>query len=78
VETAGNLTYCNWAKQQPDESNGSPLLNNAKKQLTEYFDGKRKYFDLPFAPQGTAFQQKVWNVLLTITLWSHKKLFTNC
>jgi methylated-DNA-[protein]-cysteine S-methyltransferase len=66
VETAGYLTYCNWSNQQPDESNGSPLLNNTKKQLTEYFNGYRMYFDLPLAPQGTPFQKKVWKALLTI------------
>ena len=44
----------------------SPYTRDAAKQLLEYFSGKRKVFDLPLAPQGTAFQQKVWNALLTI------------
>ena len=30
----------------------------------EYFEGTRQEFDLPLAPDGTAFQQKVWNELL--------------
>ena len=42
------------------------LLKEAKKQLSEYFDGKRKDFDLSLAPEGTAFQTKVWNLLRTI------------
>lgn len=35
-------------------------------QLTEYFAGERQHFDLPLAPEGTAFQQKVWQALCTI------------
>jgi methylated-DNA-[protein]-cysteine S-methyltransferase len=36
------------------------------KQLEEYFDGKRKVFDMPFDLEGTSFQQRVWHELLTI------------
>jgi methylated-DNA-[protein]-cysteine S-methyltransferase len=35
-------------------------------QLTEYFDGRRRKFDLPLAPRGTPFQQRVWRALLDI------------
>lgn len=35
-------------------------------QLEEYFAGKRQDFDVPLAPQGTAFQQQVWQRLLAI------------
>lgn len=31
-----------------------------KKQLAEYFQGKRKRFDLPLAPHGAEFDRKVW------------------
>lgn len=36
-------------------------------QLKEYFEGKRKVFDFPFAQTGTDFQQRVWNQLLGIS-----------
>ncbi len=36
-------------------------------QLTEYFAGSRRAFDLPLAPQGTPFQLRVWQALRTIT-----------
>jgi methylated-DNA-[protein]-cysteine S-methyltransferase len=36
------------------------------RQLTEYFAGKRKAFDMPFDLEGTPFQQRVWHVLLTV------------
>jgi len=35
-------------------------------QLAEYFDGKRRVFQLPLAPEGTPFQLRVWNALLDI------------
>ncbi|WP_310938288.1 methylated-DNA--[protein]-cysteine S-methyltransferase [Clostridium sp. SHJSY1] len=42
------------------------LLKQAIKELNEYFDGKRKYFNLPLNPHGTEFQKKVWNALMEI------------
>lgn len=44
----------------------TPLIKKAATQLFEYIDGKRRTFDLPLAPKGTAFQQKVWEALQTI------------
>lgn len=44
----------------------SPLLDAAEAQLREYFAGARRTFDLPLAPHGTAFQQRVWTALRTI------------
>jgi methylated-DNA-[protein]-cysteine S-methyltransferase len=35
-------------------------------QLTEYFEGRRRVFELPLAPEGTPFQLRVWNALLEI------------
>ncbi|TWX63061.1 methylated-DNA--[protein]-cysteine S-methyltransferase [Colwellia sp. C1TZA3] len=35
-------------------------------QLTEYFNGDRKHFDLPLAPDGTNFQKQVWQALIQI------------
>lgn len=44
----------------------SPLLELAQTQLAEYFALKRQQFDLPIAPEGTAFQQQVWQLLQKI------------
>lgn len=46
--------------------NETELLKKAGIQLQEYFAGKRRSFDLPLAPEGTPFQQKVWKALLEI------------
>lgn len=35
-------------------------------QLDAYFEGKLKAFSLHCAPEGTAFQQRVWAALMTI------------
>ncbi len=44
----------------------TPLIMRAYNQLEEYFEGKRKTFGLPLAPEGTAFQKKVWKALTQI------------
>lgn len=41
-------------------------LDQACRQLDEYFGGQRRRFDLPLVPRGTAFQQAVWRALLEI------------
>lgn len=48
------------------ERGGSPVLAEAHRQLTEYFEGTRREFDLPLRPVGTDFQRRVWDVLATI------------
>jgi len=44
----------------------SPILDRCIFELDEYFAGTRSTFDVPIAPAGTAFQQKVWGALCTI------------
>ena len=41
-------------------------LKEAAHQIQDYFTGKRTCFDFKRNPQGTEFQQKVWNALLEI------------
>lgn len=43
-----------------------PMLHKVKQQLEQYFAGQRQQFDLPLDFQGTAFQQQVWEALLSI------------
>lgn len=47
-------------------SQETALLKEAAGQLEQYFAGERKTFDLPLAPEGTAFQLKVWRALQEI------------
>jgi len=55
----------------------SPLLHKVTEQLGEYFQGTRTEFNLPLAPQGSPFQQRVWAMLQQIpyaTTWSYAQL----
>lgn len=48
------------------------LLKDAGKQLGEYFAGRRRVFDLPLdLSDGTAFEQSVWQALLSIAHGQH-------
>ncbi len=49
-----------------EHSDSSPLLEKAKEEIEEYFQGKRKTFDLPLDAKGTEFQKRVWKELLDI------------
>ena len=52
----------NNTSDDPDE-----YCKQAKKELEEYFDGRRTGFDVEIdLSQGTIFQQAVWNQLLNI------------
>lgn len=59
------------------EMKETPLIRKTYGQLCEYFDGKRKVFDIPLNFKGTDFQKKVWQALTTIPYgktWSYKEL----
>src|SRR6478672_2157128 len=49
-----------------DRDDTDPLLVEARAQLDAYFARDLKEFDLPLRPEGTDFQRKVWDQLLTI------------
>lgn len=44
----------------------SLILEQTKRELDEYFAGRRKAFDIPLHPIGTDFQKQVWQTLLEI------------
>ena len=44
----------------------TPVLEDAVRQLEEYFAGERRDFDLPLEPAGTPFQLTVWAALRDI------------
>lgn len=46
--------------------NQSNMIIEAWNQLKEYFNGKRKVFNLPLAPEGTEFMKNIWNCLCGI------------
>ncbi len=62
------ITHLYLPPQAPDDFpiEETPLLKEANAQLTAYFDGVLKKFDLPLQPGGTEFQKEVWNALCQI------------
>lgn len=58
------IVALDWGRGRDQEA--TPLLLKARDQLQEYFDGKRLSFDLPLAPEGSAFQKRVWAALCAI------------
>lgn len=47
-------------------SDNDVLLHKCRQQLSEYFEGTRRTFDLPLQQNGTGFQQKIWWALTQI------------
>lgn len=45
------------------ELGGCPSVSLAKRELEEYFGGRRRVFDIPLALDGSAFQLLVWRAL---------------
>jgi len=74
VERDGSIVAIEFTPFRPP-ADGRPLgarddelavLAEAVRQLTAYFAGELTKFDLPLAPVGTDFQQRVWNQLVGI------------
>ena len=49
-----------------EESKDLAIFNSAKAWLDGNFSGKPGTVELPLSPAGTAFQQRVWEILLTV------------
>ncbi|WP_448205203.1 methylated-DNA--[protein]-cysteine S-methyltransferase [Azospirillum sp. sgz302134] len=58
------LVALDWGRQGEDAPD--PVLAEAASQLADYFAGRRRDFDLPLAPRGTDFRQRVWAAMLAI------------
>jgi methylated-DNA-[protein]-cysteine S-methyltransferase len=63
-EENGAIVALDWGRGRDQDR--TDLLATAAGQLQDYFDGARDAFDLPLAPRGTAFQQRIWAALRQI------------
>ena len=52
------ISFGQSGEQRPNE-----MTRRAVRELKEYFDGTRRDFEVPLAPTGTEFQQRVWKAL---------------
>lgn len=65
----GELTYEEAGRKLMEEGavrQETELLVRTYGELMEYFAGTRREFSIPLRPEGTAFQQRVWDALRTI------------
>ena len=75
------LCLCNWTKELHPKrvenrlqallnakftEEPAPVVQEAARQLDEYFKGERRTFDMPLLFVGTDFQKNVWQELLKI------------
>ena len=68
AEKAGKVSALSFGVHRIPEGveKNTGLIIEAKRQLEEYFQGRRTEFQLPLAPEGTAFQRQVWEKLQRI------------
>ncbi|MBV9840334.1 MAG: methylated-DNA--[protein]-cysteine S-methyltransferase [Sphingomonadaceae bacterium] len=74
VASEQGLAAILWEGDDPDrvklqpraEAAEHPVLIAAEQQLSDYFAGRRRSFDLPLDFRGTEFQRRVWAELLEI------------
>lgn len=66
LKIVGDRNYIysiNFSKPNKNTKITYNTIKECVKQLKEYFEGKRKKFDLKLKLQGTKFQKKVWSEL---------------
>ena len=74
VASAAGLAAILWENDNPRrvpldlvaEVSNHPVLLETEQQLREYFAGERREFTVPLDFGGTAFQNQVWQALLSI------------
>jgi methylated-DNA-[protein]-cysteine S-methyltransferase len=62
IDDTGALTKFSFGRPEGD-GRGNPEV---ARQLDEFFQGKRRHFDLMLAPKGTEYQKRVWAELVKI------------
>ena len=61
------VTSVRWSSgESAGDTSTTAVLEEAVRQLEQYFAGKRTRFDLPLAARGTDFQKSVWNMMCEI------------
>ncbi|MGE5203114.1 MAG: methylated-DNA--[protein]-cysteine S-methyltransferase [Acidobacteriota bacterium] len=63
-ERDGALVEVHWREARAEAE--TPLLQNAARQLAEYFARTRHGFDLPMKPAGSLFERAVWDAMARI------------
>lgn len=61
-----NITAVRFTNEQEQPDAMAAAIEKCITELDEYFYKGRKFFTVPLLPEGTEFQKRVWNELLTI------------
>jgi methylated-DNA-[protein]-cysteine S-methyltransferase len=63
-EENGQINRIVWGGKSVGEP--SQLLVSVKRQIADYFAGKRRHFDAPLKPAGSELELKVWRTMSDI------------
>ena len=63
-EDNGRIIALSWGGRAKGEA--SPALIEARRQLLEYFAGRRRHFELPLALDGLPMELRVWQLMAEI------------
>jgi len=67
ISDGTSILSCNFVEEERRISKEMPkIIVRTFTQFEEFFRKERKNFDVPIAPAGTDFQQKVWRELLHV------------
>jgi methylated-DNA-[protein]-cysteine S-methyltransferase len=60
------ITGVDFGKHPKTTASGDKILEKCRKELQEYFSGKRSQFSVELLPEGTEFQKKIWKEMQKI------------
>jgi methylated-DNA-[protein]-cysteine S-methyltransferase len=66
----GHLVDISWGGEKRAAAGYDPVLDEAARQLEDYFAGRRTGFTVPLAPAGTPFRRRVWQAMAGIPFGS--------
>lgn len=66
ADLGGKLFRCDWVCPTGAKEDRTPLLDETRRQIEEYFEGKRKEFNIQAEQDGSEFRQKVWTAIASI------------
>ncbi len=64
--TADGITSLFFVEERRSDVTSNVVCAEGVRQISEYFEGSRKEFDLPISLGGTEFQRQVWTELTVI------------
>ena len=78
LRTDKRLPFAPGDVRQVDEGEAHSVLEDAARQLGEYFAGERRRFDVPLDLRGSDFQVRSFFLLLDGGVWGFGGVFFGC